>query len=135
MLGTRNASLPPEVVIPSNVRVADFIPYDEILLHCDLFVTNGGYGAVQHAIANGTPMIVAGSSEDKPENAARVEWAGIGINLRTGTPSEEMLRGAVESVLGEPSFRQRVTSLQTSMEKYDPIRFIAEQIMEYGGEK
>jgi UDP:flavonoid glycosyltransferase YjiC (YdhE family) len=135
MLGARNASLPPEVVIPSNVRVADFIPYDEILLHCDLFVTNGGYGAVQHAIANGTPMIVAGSSEDKPENAARVEWAGIGINLRTGTPSEEMLREAVERVLGEPSFKQRVTSLQTNMEKYDPISFIAEQIMEYGGKK
>ena len=130
ILGSRNASLPPAVVIPSNVRVADFLPYDEILLHSDLFVTNGGYGAVQHAIANGTPMIVAGSSEEKPENAARVQWAGIGVDLRTGTPKEAMLLEAVERVLEDATFKTTVMKLKRSMEKYDPIGFIAEQIME-----
>ena len=133
ILGSQNASLPPQVVIPSNVRVADFLPYDEILLHSDLFVTNGGYGAVQHAIANGTPMIVAGSSEDKPENAARVQWAGIGVDLRTGTPGEAMLLEAVKRVLEDATFKEKVMTLKASMEKYDPIGFIAEQIIECVG--
>ena len=130
ILGARGASLPPEIVIPSNVRVADFIPYDEILPYCDVFVTNGGYGALQHAIANGTPLVIAGSTEDKPENAARVQFAGIGVNLSTGSPSAAMLRVAVEKVIEDISFKEKVMSMKLSTEKLDPIAFIAEQIME-----
>jgi UDP:flavonoid glycosyltransferase YjiC (YdhE family) len=133
ILGARNASLPPEVALPSNVRVADFIPFDDILPYCDVFVTNGGYGAVQHAIANGTPMVVAGSTEEKPENAARVQWAGIGIDLRTGTPTEAMLREAVEKVLREASFKEKIMAMKESMERRDPLAVISEQIMECGG--
>ena len=39
-------------------------------------VTNGGYGGVQQALANGVPLVVAGDSEDKPEVAARVAVVG-----------------------------------------------------------
>lgn len=133
ILGARDATLPPEITIPSNVRIADFIPFDEILVHCDVFVTNGGYGAVQHAIANGSPMIVAGSTEEKPENAARVQWAGIGVDLRTGAPTEAMLREAVERVLGDVSFKKNIMKMKVSMDKLDPVAFIAEKIMECGG--
>jgi UDP:flavonoid glycosyltransferase YjiC (YdhE family) len=132
ILGARNASLPPEVTIPGNVRVADFIPFDDILPYCDVFVTNGGYGAVQHAIANGTPMVIAGSTEEKPENAARVQWAGIGVDLRTGTPTEAMLREAVEGVLSDAGFKERVMGMKEKMEKCDPLAVIAEQIIECG---
>jgi UDP:flavonoid glycosyltransferase YjiC (YdhE family) len=29
-------------------------------------VTNGGYGGVQAALANGVPLVVAGATEEKP---------------------------------------------------------------------
>jgi UDP:flavonoid glycosyltransferase YjiC (YdhE family) len=72
-LGKKGAALPAGTTIPANSRVTDFIPFDDLLPHCSLFITNGGYGAFQHAISNGTPLIVAGTTEDKPEVAARAE--------------------------------------------------------------
>lgn len=45
ILGRRSASLPENALVPSNVRMADFVPYDAILPFCDVFVTNGGYGS------------------------------------------------------------------------------------------
>jgi UDP:flavonoid glycosyltransferase YjiC (YdhE family) len=130
ILGSRNASLPPDVTIPSNVRVADFIPCDGILLHCDLFVTNGWIWSFTARNCKWDALIVAGGSEDKPETAARVQWAGIGVDLRTDTPTEAVLREAVERVLEDVSIKKNIMRLKMLMEKHDPIGFIADQIME-----
>ena len=73
------------------MRLERFIPHDRLLPHVDVMVTNGGYGGVQQALANGVPLVVAGDSEDKPEVAARVHWSGTGVNLRTGRPSPAMV--------------------------------------------
>src|ERR1700683_406881 len=60
--------------LPANVRLERFVPHDLLLPHVDVMVTNGGYGGVQQALANGVPLVVAGDSEDKPEGAARGSW-------------------------------------------------------------
>lgn len=133
VLGARNATLSPSYCTPSNVRVADFVPFDELLPFCDVFVTNGGYGAVQHAVANGVPMVIAGSTEEKPENAARVAWAGIGVNLKTGTPSSEMVRESVEGILGDEGFKKRIDLMRQKMETCDPIGTIADSVLELSG--
>ena len=85
--------------LPANVRLERFVPHDLLLPHVDVMVTNGGYGGVQQALANGVPLVVAGDSEDKPEVAARVQWSGAGINLHTGRPSPAMVARAVRRVL------------------------------------
>ena len=85
--------------LPANVRLERFVPHDVLLPHVDVMVTNGGYGGVQQALANGVPLVVAGDSEDKPEVAARVQWSGTGINLHTGRPSPAMVGRAVRRVL------------------------------------
>lgn len=132
-LGARNATLPASVSVPGNVRVADFIPFDELLPYCDVFVTNGGYGALQHAIANGVPMIVAGNTEEKPENGCRVAWAGIGVNLKTATPTEEALEEAVVKILGDGSFKQKIEVMKEKMEACDALGTIADSVLELGG--
>ena len=85
--------------LPANVRLERFVPHDLLLPHVDVMVTNGGYGGVQQALANGVPLVVAGDSEDKPEVAARVQWSGTGVNLHTGRPSPAMVARAVRRVL------------------------------------
>ena len=85
--------------LPANDRLERFVPHDLLLPHVDVMVTNGGYGGVQQALANGVPLVVAGDSEDKPEVAARVQWSGTGINLHTGRPSQAMVARAVRRVL------------------------------------
>ena len=73
--------------LPANARVEPQVPYAALMPHVDVMVTNGGYGGVQYALANGIPLVVAGTSEDKAEIAARVAWSESGINLKTKQPT------------------------------------------------
>ncbi|MET0735420.1 MAG: nucleotide disphospho-sugar-binding domain-containing protein [Microbacterium sp.] len=95
--------LPP---LPANAVAADFVPYDQLMPRVSAFVTNGGYGGLQCALAAGAPIVVAGDTEDKIETSARVAWSGAGINLRTGHPTAGAIRKAVREVLTEPRYRR-----------------------------
>lgn len=120
----RRAGLPP------NARLERFIPHDRLLPHVDVMVTNGGYGGVQQALANGVPLVVAGDSEDKPEVAARVHWSGTGVNLRTGRPSPAMVAHAVRRVLERRSYHLRARALQAQIAASDPLGDISTTLAE-----
>jgi MGT family glycosyltransferase len=107
--------------VPDNVRVAAFLPYPELLPRTAVMVTNGGYGGVQIALSHGVPLVVAGTTEDKPEVAARVAWSGAGINLKTSTPTAEMVRNAVRKILDEPGFRFNAKRLAAEYAQYDAV--------------
>jgi UDP:flavonoid glycosyltransferase YjiC (YdhE family) len=129
-LGKKGASLPEGTPVPSNARVADFIPFDDLLPPCSAFISNGGYGAFQHSIANGTPIVVGGATEDKPEVAARAEWTGMGLNLKTGTPTPEAIRKAVDEILENPKYKKRALELEAEMAAFDPMSVVAKNIEE-----
>jgi MGT family glycosyltransferase len=107
--------------VPENVRVASFLPYAELLPRTSVMVTNGGYGGVQIALSHGVPLVVAGTTEDKPEVAARVAWSGSGINLRTATPTPDAIRTAVRKIITEPSFRQSAKRLSEEYARFDAV--------------
>jgi MGT family glycosyltransferase len=100
--------------LPANVRTIPFISHDVLMPHLSVLVTNGGYGAVQKAIAHGVPLVVAGGTEEKPEIAARVAWSGVGLNLKTDKPTAETLRHSIQRVLQEPGFRATARRLAAS---------------------
>ncbi|OKH53517.1 hypothetical protein NIES2101_10325 [Calothrix sp. HK-06] len=105
--------------VPDNVRLEQFIPFYYLMSHVDVMVTNGGFGGVQLALSNGVPVIVAGATEEKPEIAARVAWAGVGINLKTGTPSEAKIWSAVRRILHDHCYKQNAQRLQTEFQQYN----------------
>lgn len=112
--------------LPDNARVAEFLPYDRLLPRTQLMVTNGGYGGVQQALAYGVPLVVAGTTEDKPEVAGRVAWSGAGINLRSGSPSRHRIRRAVRSALWNAEYAAQAKRLQVQIgELGDPLSTIA----------
>ncbi|MDX2088891.1 MAG: hypothetical protein SFX73_13625 [Kofleriaceae bacterium] len=108
--------------LPANARIAPYIPYERLLPHTRVLVTNGGYGGVQMALGHGVPMVIAGGSEEKPEIAARVAWSGVGIDLRTGRPRPHKILRAVRRVLEEPAFQQRARTLADETARYDAPR-------------
>jgi UDP:flavonoid glycosyltransferase YjiC (YdhE family) len=101
--------------LPANVRVADFLPYDELLPRCAAMVGNGGYGGVNHALRYGVPLVVVGASEDKREVAARVAWSGAGIGRARASASPRRIRRDVRAVLHEPRYRDRARELAAEM--------------------
>ncbi|NYF10254.1 MGT family glycosyltransferase [Leifsonia sp. AK011] len=122
--GRGRESLAPLGTLPPNVRVADYLPYDKLLPLCDVVVTNGGFGGVLQALRAGVPVVVAGDTEDKPEVAARVAWAGVGVDLRTGRPDAAAVASAVNRVLTEKSFRSRAAELSEAIGRLDTIDLI-----------
>lgn len=129
-LGRKGAALPEGTTVPSNARIAEFIPFDDLLPLCSVFITNGGYGAFQHSIANGTPIVVGGATEDKPEVAARAEWTGMGVNLKTSRPTPEAIKTAVDEILGNERYKKRALELEAEMAAFDPMSVVAKNIDE-----
>ena len=75
--------------LPGNARVSPFIPYDLLLPHVDLCVTNGGYTGVTTALHHGVPLVQAGSTEEKAEIGARVA-----LERRGGADPRDVPRSA-----------------------------------------
>ncbi|MEV6640793.1 nucleotide disphospho-sugar-binding domain-containing protein [Amycolatopsis sp. NPDC051371] len=101
--------------LPGNLRVADFLPYDDLLPRCAAVISNGGYGGVNHALRYGVPVVVVGASEDKREVAARVTWSGAGIGRARASASPRAIRRDVRAVLDEPRYRDRAKELATEI--------------------
>ena len=78
------------------------------------------------ALAHGVPLVVAGATDDKMEVAARVEWSGSGINLRTHKPSPRRILGAVKEVMGNPIYRDNARRVQADFSRYYAPRRSAE---------
>jgi MGT family glycosyltransferase len=114
--------------IPANVRVERYIPFDRLLPHVDVMVTNGGYGGVHFALANGVPLVVAGRTEDKLEVARRIEWSGAGLRLKRDRPRASEVRHAVEQMLASASHRERARSIQTGIARSRSARTAADII-------
>jgi UDP:flavonoid glycosyltransferase YjiC (YdhE family) len=100
------------VDIPANARVAEFMPFEQIMPSVDLLITNGGYGTVNMALANGIPIICAGMTEDKEEVSAHVQWAGVGIDLRTNQATPEAVRRAAREIRENRVYQHRAQELE-----------------------
>jgi UDP:flavonoid glycosyltransferase YjiC (YdhE family) len=80
--------------------------------------TNGGYGGVLTALSTGVPLVGAGLTEDKVMVNARIAWSGVGIDLKTNTPTEEMIWEAVRKVLDDGRYGRKAREIQADFEKY-----------------
>ncbi|RDW67428.1 glycosyltransferase [Aspergillus mulundensis] len=118
-LGTRGSKLEEGVEVPGNAKVVDFLLYDAILEHADVFVSNAGYGGLMHSVMNGVPMVLAGTGQDKAEVSMRGEWAGIAVNLRTSTPTVEALREGIDKALSDSAFKKRCVEIRRENEELD----------------
>jgi MGT family glycosyltransferase len=94
-----------------NVIIEDFLPYDDVMPHADVYVTNGGYGGVIQSLKNRLPIVAAGVFEGKSEICTRIGFFKYGIDLKTETPDAESIRKAVHAVLDNKEYRDNVTRL------------------------
>ncbi|POS78116.1 glycosyltransferase [Diaporthe helianthi] len=120
-------------ILPPNVRVLDYFPYDAILPYVDVFVSSSGFGGLSHAIANSVPMVQCGWIVDKPDIGRRVEYSGLGVYIgREDYPARpEVIKSAVRTILdNEDSYKRRAEELHVESETdYQPLECIKEEIM------
>ncbi|PLS79131.1 MAG: glycosyl transferase [Chloroflexi bacterium] len=107
-----------------NIVIEDFVDFDFILDHTDLFICNGGYGSVLLSLSKGVPLLTAGIREGKNDINAHVEYFGVGIDLRTESPRPGDIRRAAERLLSEPHWKQNVARLRDELSAYRPNELI-----------
>ena len=74
------------------------------------------------------PIVAAGDTEDKPEVSMRVQWSGVGLTLKTGTPTPAAVGAAVDRVLRDPVFRARAREMAARIAEYDTFDIIASEL-------
>jgi UDP:flavonoid glycosyltransferase YjiC (YdhE family) len=109
--------------VPDNCVVQEYIDFGQLLPHVDVFVTNGGFGGVQQALAAGVPLVVSGSSEDKPAVAARVAHTGAGIDLHSDAGNDRVGE-AVDTILGDSVYRETARRMAELIADTDPAAAI-----------
>jgi MGT family glycosyltransferase len=112
--------------LPDNVHLEKYIPYDQLMPFVDVMITNGGYGGTHFALTHGVPIVAGGQTEDKAEVCARIAWSGVGINLKTETPTAEAVQQAVRKVRNDPGFKARARALQAEFANCDAPTMAAE---------
>jgi UDP:flavonoid glycosyltransferase YjiC (YdhE family) len=112
VLATWNRRPPPVTVrVPPNVRLVEWISYSRTMPGSALVICHGGHGTMVRALASGAPVLTVPHSGDMAENAARAEWAGVGVRLPWRFLGARRVRLAVRRALGEPSLAERAGEL------------------------
>lgn len=110
---------------PDNVRVERWVPQQDVLGHAAAAVVHGGSGSTLGAIAAGLPLVVVPLFADQPQNARRVAEVGAGVAVEPNRDDLDAtvapLRAAVETVLAEPSYRERARSLADELRAEPPV--------------
>ena len=100
-----------ELPVPANARLVEWVSYSRTMPRCDVVVCHGGHGTVLRALTSGCAVVVVPAGGDMGENAARLDWAGLGVRLPQRLLSRGTLRLAVERALADRAMRARVRAV------------------------
>jgi UDP:flavonoid glycosyltransferase YjiC (YdhE family) len=62
-------------------RLVSWMSYAEAMSDAALVICHGGHGTTARALERGVPVLLVPQAGDMAENAARVDWAGVGVRL------------------------------------------------------
>jgi MGT family glycosyltransferase len=129
VLASWNRRLPPVPVrAPANARLVEWVSYSKTMPGCDLVICHAGHGTLARALACGCPVVAVPHSGDMAENAARADWAGVGVRLPWRLLSGATLRLAVRRALEDPRLRRRAGELAAWAASHDGAARAAELV-------
>jgi len=99
--------------LPKNVKLSKWLPQQDVLGHpnCKVFITHGGFGGTTEAVYHAVPLVGLPMFGDQNLNMEKNEEAGFAITLDYATLTEEKLAQALNEVITEPKYRERVREL------------------------
>ncbi|WP_044243974.1 macrolide family glycosyltransferase [Chondromyces apiculatus] len=115
--------------VPQNFKVYPSVPQLEVLKMVDLFVSQGGMNSVNESMYFEVPMVVVPVTGEQTLNARRVREAGAGILLQK--ISAKGLRGAVETILRDPSYKQRSREVSRDFKSAGGAALGVQEIVKY----
>jgi UDP:flavonoid glycosyltransferase YjiC (YdhE family) len=99
--------------------------------HCDVVVCHGGHGTVARALASGCVVVAVPAAGDMNENAARIDWAGVGVRVPRRLCGPRAVRLAVERALTDGRLRSRVGEVAAWSRSHDGAARAADLVEEF----
>ncbi len=114
--------------IPSNTIVVRSAPQIELLKRAKLCITHAGLNTVLESLAHGVPMVAIPIGYDQPGTAARIAHHGTGEFIELDELTTKRLRGLIEKVLQDRSYREWADYLQKVISKTQGLNVAADII-------
>jgi UDP:flavonoid glycosyltransferase YjiC (YdhE family)/GrpB-like predicted nucleotidyltransferase (UPF0157 family) len=120
VIATWNGREPvPPISVPANAVLVPWLSYARTMPHCDVVVSHAGHGTVMRALTSGVPVVACPSAGDMAENAARLEWAGLGVRLPRRFVTPAGVRLAVARALATPRLHRRAAAVARWASEHD----------------
>ncbi len=91
------------LAVPANARLVEWVSYAHTMPGCALVICHAGHGTLARALVSGATVLAVPHAGDMAENAARADWAGVGVRLPWPLLSPRTLRLAARRALTTPS--------------------------------
>jgi UDP:flavonoid glycosyltransferase YjiC (YdhE family) len=135
VIATYNGREPSSPIdVPSNAVLVPWLSYSKTMPLCDVVVLHGGHGTLARALAAGCSVVACPAGGDMSENAARVDWAGVGVRIPPRWLGARTLRLAVRRAL-RPEVRNRVAEVAAWTTAHDGASCAAEQLEAWAADR
>ena len=111
--------LPGPSPVAPNTRLVEWLSYSQTMPACALVICHAGHGTMARALASGAPVLAVPHVGDMAENAARVDWAGVGVRLPWRLLGPRTLRLAVRRALSDAALGARARRLRDWAQDHD----------------
>ncbi|XP_047519818.1 UDP-glucosyltransferase 2-like [Pieris napi] len=126
---------------PKNIKISKWFPQADILRHPNvkLFITQGGLQSTDEAITAGVPVLGMPVIGDQWYNVEKYVHHKIGLQLDLFTLKEEPFRNAIETIIGDQSFKKNILKLRdvmrdTPLKPLDNAVWWIEHVIKHGGD-
>ena len=120
---------PPTLRVPGNALLVEWVSYSRTMPRCDVVVCHGGHGTILRALSSGCAVVACPAGGDMNENAARLDWAGVGVRLPGRFVAARPLRLAVMRAVGDQAMRARAQRLAAWAAEHDPGAAASEVVL------
>jgi len=103
--------------LPGNPLVVSYAPQLELLKKATLTITHAGMNTTLGCLTNGVPMVAIPIAHEQPGIAARIAWTGAGELVPLSRLSVPRLRGAIQRVLTQDSYKKNAIRLQEAIRR------------------
>lgn len=95
--------------------VVSYAPHQQLIEKASLIITHAGMNTVLGGLSGGVPLVAIPITNEQPGIAARLARTGAGEVMQLASLSVLRLRGAVQRVLTEDSYKKNALRLQVAI--------------------
>jgi UDP:flavonoid glycosyltransferase YjiC (YdhE family) len=123
----------PQVKIPNNVLVTDWLPAHKVNQLADLSLIHGGIGTVMTAALAGRPVVGIGMQPEQTANLACLVRKGFAIRVAKSKHPSPKVQEAIAVLLNDDVARHKAEAYSRSVKQWDGPRLAAERLYEQFG--